>query len=81
MKYKAIRDFVDLQDGRHQYRAGDEFPRPGVTVTVGRLRELAGSKNKSKKPLIAEVEDVPDGIVPEPKKLVRQRKKKVDRES
>ena len=50
--YKAIHYFTDLQDFNHPYDVGDIFPRPGVSVTEERLKELSGSNNKQKKPLI-----------------------------
>lgn len=28
-KYRVIHDFIDLQDNRHLYRAGDKYPRKG----------------------------------------------------
>ena len=53
--YKVIKLFADLQDSNHVYNVGDEYPRKGVTVTDGRIAELAGSTNKQGTPLIAEV--------------------------
>lgn len=50
--YKVIKFFTDLQDNDYPYDVGDVFPRPGVTVTDGRLAELAGSNNKQRQPLI-----------------------------
>jgi hypothetical protein len=45
MVYKVIKDFADLQDNKHLYRAGDTFPRVGFNVTAERLAELASAKN------------------------------------
>jgi hypothetical protein len=46
MIYKVIKDFADLQDGKHIYHAGDTFPRDGVEVSADRIAELASAKNK-----------------------------------
>ena len=54
--YKVIHYFTDLQDFNHPYDVGDEFPRQGVSVTEERIKELSGSLNKQKKPLIKLVE-------------------------
>lgn len=56
--YKVIKFFTDLQDNEHPYNVGDIFPREGVTVTEGRIAELAGSNNKQGQPLIEEVKKV-----------------------
>lgn len=65
--YKAIKYFVDLQDNRHSYNAGDTFPRDGLEVSRDRIVELSTAINKRNEPLITfiqdEVEQVP--IIPE----------------
>lgn len=53
--YKVIVQFVDLQDNRYQYFAGDIFPRKGMTVSEKRLNELSGSNNALKRPIIEKV--------------------------
>ena len=53
MGYKVIHFFNDLQDFNHAYNAGDVYPRMGVRVSDARIAELASSKNKQRKPLIA----------------------------
>lgn len=53
MGYKVIHFFNDLQDFNHAYHAGDVYPRIGVRVSDARIAELASSKNKQGKPLIA----------------------------
>ena len=58
--YKVIKHFVDLQDNNHPYNVGDVFPRDGLEVSAERIAELAGSYNKQKTPLIAEVEETPE---------------------
>lgn len=59
MSYKVIHYFTDLQDFNHPYNVGDAFPRIGMNVSQARLDELAGNKNKQRKPLIKKV-DVDD---------------------
>lgn len=53
MAYEVIRDFTDLQDGNHIYRAGDKYPRAGKGKKA-RIDELSGAENKRGEPLIAE---------------------------
>ena len=63
--YKVIKKFHDLQDARktkngtvyHEYNVGDAFPRKGMDVSEGRLKELAGKENKQGTPLIELVEE------------------------
>lgn len=52
--YKAVEVFADLEDGKHLYKAGDVFPRPGKEVPKSRIAELSGTDNKMHRPLIAE---------------------------
>lgn len=54
MGYKVLRKFADLQDNRHVYMAGDEYPRSGMAVDDSRIAELAGTHNKVGQPLIEE---------------------------
>ena len=70
--YKVIKFFTDLQDNEYPYNVGDIFPREGVTVTEGRLAELAGSDNKQGQPLIAEVKEAA------PKKAAPKKAKKAE---
>ena len=55
MAYTVIEAFRDLRDDGHVYRAGDAFPRDGVTVDKARLDELAGDTNRMGRPLIKAV--------------------------
>lgn len=55
MEYEVIRFFTDLQDSGHPYNPGDKFPRDGMAVNENRLRELSGSGNRQRKPLIRKV--------------------------
>ena len=52
IRYRAIQYFTDLQDNKHEYNKGDEYPRNGLTVTEKRINELLGSDNKQKRPVI-----------------------------
>lgn len=67
MKYEVIKTFADLQDNRHLYNVGDEFPHEGAKVTVDRLKELSGSDNKLGTPLIKEIK--PKGKTTKKKKV------------
>ena len=55
MGYKVIHYFEDLQDFNHAYKVGDAFPRLGISVTEGRLKELSSKNNRRGKPLIEKV--------------------------
>lgn len=57
MEYEVIHYFTDLQDFDHPYHVGDKFPRDGIKVSEGRLKELSGSNNKQHKPLIKAIEE------------------------
>lgn len=50
--YRVKVRFRDLQDGNRLYRAGDMYPRPGLTVTEARIQELAGVNNRRHTSLI-----------------------------
>lgn len=56
--YRVIKAFVDLQDNNFAYQVGDEYPRKGMSVLPSRIKELAGSKNRQKTPLIEEIPEV-----------------------
>lgn len=56
MPYIVLKDFKDLQDSNHIYRAGDKFPRKG-RAKKERIEELLGSDNKRGEPLIVEEGD------------------------
>ena len=55
--YTVIAYFEDLQDGRHAYNVGDEYPRKGLEATDERIKELATAQNRRKIPLIKKVEE------------------------
>lgn len=50
--YRVIYPFRDLEDGAHEYKLGDAFPRRGVKVETARITELSGRFNNIGKPLI-----------------------------
>ena len=77
--YKVISFFTDLQDFNHPYEVGDIFPRPGMSVSEDRLKELAGSNNKQGKPLI---EKIKEEIAVEPtEKVERKRRQRNSRKA
>lgn len=53
-KYVAIRSFYDLEDDRHLYVPGDEYPRAGLEVTEERIAILSSDRNKPGYQLIKE---------------------------
>lgn len=78
--YRAKIDFVDLQDGRYLYKAGDEFPRNGYTPDKERITALLGVSNRAGRPLI---EEIPGNESKVPEKAVKtptrgRRKKNAD---
>lgn len=56
--YKVLLAFADLEDGNYIYRAGDIYPRKGVSPSEERIAELASSENKQNRPLIEKVSEV-----------------------
>lgn len=73
--YKVIAAFSDLQDGCHEYRIGDTYPRKGLDVTDGRLSELLSGENRQNKPLIFAFEEEPKETVPQKPKMPKTRTK------
>ena len=68
-KYRVVTPFRDLQDNKHQYSAGDIFPREGVGVSDDRIKELSSNSNKRGVPLIkaeGSVEPIKRDIPKEP---------------
>lgn len=57
--YEVIHFFTDLQDNEYPYHVGDLFPHDGLVVDSKRLKELSGSNNLQKKPLIRLIEKQP----------------------
>ena len=65
--YRVIRNFHDLEDftvtkaGRiyHEYKAGEVYPRKGVTPSGGRIGMLMSSENALGTPLIEPLATAP----------------------
>ena len=75
--YKVIKFFTDLHDNNYPYNVGDTFPRAGVSVSTGRLDELAGSNNKQGVPLIEYIDGSKKPEAPgEPEKPTAKRGRK-----
>lgn len=57
MRYVVIEAFIDLEDESHLYRAGNEYPRPGVKPSKKRLEALTTRNNNVGRPLIRKVRE------------------------
>jgi len=55
--YIVLMEFADLQDGKHVYKPGDEYPRKGYSPTPERVDELLTNKNRLRTPLIQTEEE------------------------
>lgn len=70
MSYKVIVDFTDLQDNNFKYRAGDLFPRKGLSVSKERIEALITNKNRRGFPVIEaidnSVEETNEEVIEEP---------------
>ena len=71
--YRVIVEFYDLTDGDRKYRVGDNFPRPGFSVSEERLTELSGDNNRLGRPLIEKVGEVAEEVTEEEPKPRRRR--------
>lgn len=58
MAYRVIKFFTDMQDGNHEYKVGDTYPREGVKVSPARIHELSTGENRQNEPLIQEAEEL-----------------------
>lgn len=54
-KFVVLKDFKDLHDKGHIYRAGEFYPRDGVDLDEDRAEELASTNNARNEQLIIEV--------------------------
>lgn len=93
MPYVVIDTFFDLEDQKHEYRTGDDYPRSGFSVSEDRLKELSTDRNRLHKPLIelvpdkdavireneAELKPIPKEEGQTPAKVKRSRKKALKR--
>ncbi len=44
--YKVLMDFLDMQDGKRLYKAGDKYPRKGLNPSAERVNALlSGEKS------------------------------------
>lgn len=55
--YKVIKTFADLEDGKHVYRVGDEYPRHGVKPSADRIKFLRSDQNLLHQPVIEEIKE------------------------
>lgn len=78
MKYIVLSEFADLQDNKHVYGIGDEYPRKGYSPTAERIAELSTGKNLLQKPLIQVVKEpkVVQEVVQEPEAVVEEKPKR-----
>jgi hypothetical protein len=77
MAYRVIKFFTDMQDGNHEYKVGDTYPREGVKVSPARIHELSTDENRQNEPLIQEAEELKtEKAVKEVKKAKPKRKAK-----
>lgn len=81
--YIVLEDFVDLQDDKHMYKEGDEYPRTGYSPLEERIKELLTGANILGKPLIvkgeakkaAEIKEEPSEAVieEEPEEVIEEK--------
>lgn len=57
MSYTVINDFVDLEDNKTRYKAGDEYPKDEHKPTKKRIKELTSIHPKYKVAFIKEIEE------------------------
>lgn len=56
VKYEAVEDFRDLEDGGKVYFVGDRYPNPvNKNIPEERIDALLSKNNKKKKPVIKEI--------------------------
>ena len=56
VKYVAIEDFKDLQDGNKVYAVGDTYPNPAnKKISDDRIKQLLGKNNRQGRAVIKEV--------------------------
>lgn len=56
--FRVIKKFADLDDKRHIYQVGDEYPREGYKPSEDRVEFLSSDQNKLGAPVIEFVQDV-----------------------
>ena len=65
-KYKVISPFLDLEDGKHIYHEGDDYPYDGQTPSKRRIQQLSTKSNKLGRPLIVKMHDSKKELADEP---------------
>lgn len=78
--YIVLEEFVDLQDDKHMYKEGDEYPRTGYSPLEERIKELLTGANILGKPLIAkgeakkavEIKEEPKAVIEEKTEAVTE---------
>ena len=56
VKYVAIEDFKDLQDGNKVYTKNDPYPKPAnKKIDDDRIKEMLSKNNRQGRPVIKEV--------------------------
>lgn len=63
--YKTLIAFYGDMEGRH-YAAGEAYPGQGVTATQARIDYLAGSQNRTGRPVILPVQAEKEKPAPKP---------------
>lgn len=58
MHYKVINDFVDLEDNKTHYKAGERYPKGKLKPTKKRIKELTTEHKKYKKVFIKAIEEL-----------------------
>ena len=53
--YRVITLFADLEDNKHLYHAGDEYPRKGYKPSIERIEFLLSNRNLLGTPVIEQV--------------------------
>ena len=73
--YRVIEPFFDLMDDNRQYLPGEFFPREGLSVSDGRIKELSTKANRLGFPVIAEVVEKVEEQTEKPERKTRKRAK------
>lgn len=59
MLYEVINDFVDLEDNKTHYKAGDKYPKGKLKPTKKRINELTTKHPKYNRAFIKVIEEAP----------------------
>ena len=85
-RYIVLEEFVDLQDDKHMYKEGDEYPRTGYSPLEERIKELLTGANILGKPLIAkgenkkavEIKEEPKAVIEEKSEAVTEKEADIE---